>query len=104
MREAVATCKQSAAARERNAPRVSRTLLPWPVPRALPTHGSPAMQTQMDSFKKPGQWGSGTPGGAGACHPLRDGLLLPQAGTRLLVFSQTHVLASGQLQTRGRAM
>ena len=62
---------------------VSPTLLPQPLPRALPAHGSPALQTQTDSFKKPGQRGSGAPGGAGARHPLRDRLLLPQAGTGL---------------------
>ena len=83
VREAVTTWKQSAVARERNAPRVSPTLLPQPLPRALPAHGSPALQTQTDSFKKPGQRGSGAPGGAGARHPLRDRLLLPQAGTGL---------------------
>lgn len=87
----------------RNAPRgrLSGPAAPMaPSPEPCPRQpGQP--QTQMDSFKKPGLSGAQAPWRAGACHPLRARLLLPQAGTRLLVFSQTHVLASGPLQTRG---
>lgn len=76
----------------------------WPdaAPTAPPqgsAHGSPALQTRTDNLEKPGQWGSGAPGGAGAATHSGTGFCCHRQAPGCLASSQTCVLVSGQLQT-----
>lgn len=99
VREAVATCKQSGD--KENAPRVSRTLLPWPLPEAYltrqPGHADPDGQLQETwavglKSAPGGGWGPPLHSRTGfCCHRQVPGSLS----------SPRPVLASGQLQTRG---